>query len=94
MMMAELTSILVLSTARPVLDGTKLASVDTFSIELPVEAFASVIVTARATDGTPREPTGVSAAKAVEQLGLKLEPRRIPMETIVVDHIARVPTDS
>jgi uncharacterized protein (TIGR03435 family) len=36
----------------------------------------------------------VSAVKAVEQLGLKMEPRRIPVDTIVVDQIERVPSDN
>lgn len=94
MTMAELRSVLVMSTARPVIDGTKLGGAYTFSIELPVEAFASVGVPVRGADGTPREPTGVSATKAVEQLGLELVPRRFPMDTIVVDHIERVPSDN
>jgi uncharacterized protein (TIGR03435 family) len=94
MTMAELRSVLVMSTARPVIDGTKLTGAYTFSIELPVEAFASVGAAVRGADGTPREPTGVSAPKAVEQLGLELVPRRFPMDTIVVDHIERVPTEN
>lgn len=94
MTMAELRSVLVMSTARPVIDGTKLTGAYTFSIELPVEAFASVGASIPTRDGTLREPTGVSATKAVEALGLKLEPRRFPMDTIVVDSIARAPSDN
>jgi uncharacterized protein (TIGR03435 family) len=40
------------------------------------------------------EPTGVSTVKAVEELGLKLEPRRMMVDTIVVDRIERTPTDN
>lgn len=94
MTMAELRSVLVMSTARPVIDGTKLTGAYAFSIELPVEAFASVGASIPTRDGTLREPTGVSATKAVEQLGLRLEPRRVSMDTIVVDHIERAPSDN
>jgi uncharacterized protein (TIGR03435 family) len=40
------------------------------------------------------DPSGVSAFKAVEKLGLKLEPRRILLDTIVVDTIERAPTEN
>ena len=92
--MAELTSILVLSTGRPVINATKLTGVYKFSIELPTEAFASVSAQVSAQTGRTVDPSGASAPKAVEQLGLKLEPRRIPMDTIVVDKIERVPSDN
>jgi uncharacterized protein (TIGR03435 family) len=94
MSMSELTSILVLSTGRPVINATKLTGVYKFSIELPTEAFASVSAQVAARTGTTVEPSGVSAVRAVEQLGLRLEPRRIPMDTIVVDKIERTPTDN
>jgi uncharacterized protein (TIGR03435 family) len=35
-----------------------------------------------------------SVFTAVQQLGLKLEARKAPMETIVVDHVERTPTDN
>lgn len=35
---------------------------------------------------------GGSIFKSVEQLGLKLEPRRSPVEVIVIDHVEKVPT--
>lgn len=97
--MAEFASILTQNTGRPVLDRTGLTGLYRFSIELPPDAFvvpglaaAGITTTVQ---GTPlNEPTGESAVKAVEQLGLKLEPRRIPVDTIVVDHIERVPTDN
>jgi uncharacterized protein (TIGR03435 family) len=95
--MAELAAILYQNTGRPVLDRTKLTGIYKFSIELPTDEWvmtglgaAGITTTVQ---GTPiNEPTGVSAVKAVEQLGLKLEPRRIPVDVIVVDQIERVPT--
>jgi uncharacterized protein (TIGR03435 family) len=70
----------------------------TFSIELPPDAWlertsASAGITTNAA-GTPlNEPTGLSAVKAVEHLGLKLESRRMPVDTIIVDQIQRTLTD-
>jgi uncharacterized protein (TIGR03435 family) len=36
----------------------------------------------------------LSAAKAVQALGLRLERRRAPIDVIVVDSINRTPTDN
>jgi uncharacterized protein (TIGR03435 family) len=39
-------------------------------------------------------PSGTSVLGAVQQLGLKLEPRKSPVETIVVDHLEKSPTEN
>ena len=99
MTMSELVSILTLHTGQPVIDSTRLTGVYNFSIELPVPPFvvrglAAAGITTRA-DGTPlNQPSGGSAVKAVEQLGLRLEPRRLSIDTIIVDKIERVPRDN
>ena len=97
--MAEFVSILTQNTGRPVLDRTGLTGLYRFSIELPSDAFvvpgllaAGITTTVQ---GIPlTEPTGASTVKAVEELGLKLEPRRMMVDTIVVDRIERTPTDN
>jgi uncharacterized protein (TIGR03435 family) len=92
MAMPDFASLLAANTGRPVLDRTNLTGVYTFSIELPPDAWLERV---SASAGTPsNEPTGLSAIKAVEQLGLKLESRRMPVDTIVVDKIERIPTDN
>jgi uncharacterized protein (TIGR03435 family) len=97
MTMAEFAALLSTNTGRPVVDRTNLAGVYAFSIELPTDAW-SVRMNASAgrttaRDGTPlNEPVAVSVPRNVERLGLKLEPRRIPVDIIVIDHIERAPS--
>jgi uncharacterized protein (TIGR03435 family) len=82
-----------------VVDSTKLTGLYKLRIELPPPAFVPGLLASLGVsttpDGTPiNDPSGVSTVKAVEQLGLKLEPRRIPLDTVVVDEIERVPTEN
>jgi uncharacterized protein (TIGR03435 family) len=39
-------------------------------------------------------PSGSSVLGAVQQLGLKLDPRKTPVETLMVDHLERAPTEN
>jgi len=45
-------------------------------------------------NGNPREPTGVSTFRAVENLGLKLQELRSPVNVLVVDNVNRTPTEN
>jgi uncharacterized protein (TIGR03435 family) len=40
------------------------------------------------------DPGGLSITAAVQQLGLKLEPRKVPIDFVVVDHLEKAPTDN
>jgi uncharacterized protein (TIGR03435 family) len=40
------------------------------------------------------DPSGNVVAASVEKLGLKLEARKAPVETIVVDHLEKIPTEN
>jgi uncharacterized protein (TIGR03435 family) len=40
------------------------------------------------------DPSGPTLFNAVQQLGLKLEPKKTPVETIVVDHLEKTPTEN
>lgn len=44
--------------------------------------------------GAPTDPGIISMFDAVEKLGLKLEPRKIPRPVIVIDKIERTPTEN
>jgi uncharacterized protein (TIGR03435 family) len=96
--MAELATLLAFTVDRPVVDGTRLAGLYRLRIELPppISPISTVLLpldlipldAARRT-----EPNVVSPFKAVETSGLKLEARRLPLDTTVVDQIARTPTE-
>jgi uncharacterized protein (TIGR03435 family) len=43
---------------------------------------------------TASDPSGSSIFQTVQQLGLRLEPRKAPVETIVVDHLEKTPTEN
>jgi uncharacterized protein (TIGR03435 family) len=40
------------------------------------------------------DPSGGSIFVAIRELGLRLEPRKLPVETIVVDHLEKTPTEN
>jgi len=48
--------------------------------------------------GPPQESGGtepaVSIFSSIQRLGLKLEPRKVPLDTIVVDRIEKTPTEN
>ena len=67
--MPEIANILTLDTERPVLDRTNLAGTFNFHIEYD-------------NNGTSDRP---SIFKAIEEVGLKLEPSRAPVEVWVIE---------
>lgn len=43
---------------------------------------------------TIADPSGTSIFQSVQQMGLKLEPRKAPVDTIIVDHVEKTPTEN
>jgi uncharacterized protein (TIGR03435 family) len=80
------------SLDRPVLDKTRLTGRYDFKLEWSLEAL-NVSSPTTATDSeapTASQPNGPSLFAALqEQLGLRLEPQKAPVETLVIDHVAR-----
>jgi len=44
--------------------------------------------------GAVPDPSGSSVFQSVQKLGLRLEPRKVPVDLIVVDHLEKVPTEN
>ena len=86
--MSEFAFNITPAAGRPVLDKTGLDATRYFCA-----VFFSPL-SAQATDGPP-ESGPLDIFRALEQqLGLKLEPNKAPIEILIVDHAARVPTDN
>jgi uncharacterized protein (TIGR03435 family) len=72
----------------PVVDLSDLKGGYDFSLEYSVRGRGDA---GRSGDGAG-DSTGATMFEAVEQLGLKLEPRKLAVSVIVIDHVERVPT--
>jgi uncharacterized protein (TIGR03435 family) len=103
--MVELLTSLV---DRPVLDMTELKGNYQVSLDLPMEdvlilarrqaAALGIDMPAPPPGANPADaastPGGSAVFTAMEKLGLKLDARKAPVETIVVDHLEKTPTDN
>lgn len=89
-------------TDRPVVDMTGLKGNYDFVLELSSEDFRAMGIRAAIAAGANIPPqvlqqvetSGDSLASALEQLGLRLEPRKAPIETLVVDHAEKTPSEN
>lgn len=105
----ELVDLLTGLVDKPVVDMTGLTGAYKFSFDLPLEE-AMVIARRNAaqlgiqlpaqaqTGGNPADlastPGGAAIFQAIEKMGLKLDSRKAPIDTIVVDHLEKTPTDN
>lgn len=101
MTMTELVGALKTTLDELVVDRTGLTGVYQFNITLPPPLaylkLAGGIGITTTVDGKPittNDPSGISAHKAVEALGLKLEKKRLPLDVVVIDSIRREPTEN
>jgi uncharacterized protein (TIGR03435 family) len=91
---------------KPVVDMTELKGNYQIAVDLSMEdlrnvARASGVMAAMPTPGAgggehageAADPTS-SIFTSVQQLGLKLEPRKLPLDMIVVDHLEKLPTEN
>jgi uncharacterized protein (TIGR03435 family) len=85
---------------RPILDMTNLKGDYDVTLDL---SQAAIMKAARAEGFPGAPPPGAGAASdpssgliftAIQKLGLKLEPRKAPIETIVIDHLEKAPTEN
>jgi uncharacterized protein (TIGR03435 family) len=63
--------------------------------DLPIPGGGGAITGAAPGGGGPAasDPTGGSIFQAVQKLGLKLDPRNAPYETLVIDKLEKIPTE-
>ena len=88
----NLTEFLSRQTGRPVLDMTGLKGFYNFTLNYTPDAAPSA---PSPETPIPESAVGPSLFTAVqEQLGLRLEARKAPVEILVVDHAEKVPTEN
>jgi uncharacterized protein (TIGR03435 family) len=106
--MSALVDTLAPLTDRPVLDMTDLKGTYQIALDLPMEDLQIIAQKQAATLGLPMPgpppganpadlaatPGGSAIFSAMEKLGLKLDARKAPVETIVVDHLEKTPTEN
>jgi uncharacterized protein (TIGR03435 family) len=85
MTIAQLADTLSRQLKQPISDMTRLAGVFTFTLTYAPDS----------SEERPAGEAGPSVYSALqEQLGLRLEARKIPVDVVVVDHVERAPTEN
>jgi uncharacterized protein (TIGR03435 family) len=105
--MASLAETLTRFLDRPVVDQTGLKGNYKIALDLAREDLMNAVravgvvppaalgTAPGATGGAPAasDPSGGSIFRSVEQLGLKLDSRKTPIDHLVIDHLERTPTE-
>lgn len=104
MSMPDLADALSRYVDRPVVDETGLKGKYKVSLDIAMQDMMRIAKSAgflppgMAPPGpaadTASDPGGSSVFAAVQRLGVKLEPRKEPVDTIVVDHVEKAPTEN
>jgi uncharacterized protein (TIGR03435 family) len=108
MNMVALTDTLSRFFDRPVVDLTELKGTYQVELDLSMEDLRNAARSAglmglgmgggrdgaRPPSDAASDPGGLSIFAAVQQLGLKLEPRKAPLDLIVIDHLEKTPTEN
>jgi uncharacterized protein (TIGR03435 family) len=97
--MAYLADSLARFEDRPVVDMTDLKGTYDFALDYNFDDLRALILSS-APAGTPLPPTqaqaggdtGVSLLDSLQAVGLRLEPRKAPLDILVVDHMEKTPT--
>ena len=91
---------------RPVIDKTELTGAYEVAVDLSEDDAMNVARSAvmngpmgavmnGGADGPRRglsDPSGSAIMKSIQNLGLKLDPRKLPLDMVVIDHIEKTPT--
>jgi uncharacterized protein (TIGR03435 family) len=88
---------------RPVLDMTETKGSFDYTLDLSPEDYRSMTIRSAVAAGVPLPPEALrlldgasesSLHTALQTLGLKLEPRKSPVDTLVIDHAQKMPTEN
>jgi len=103
--MAAFADVLTQFMDRPVVDTTELKGSYMVILDVPVQAMAGMSFAqkvaafaglgsfgARGAAGPDSESVGPAIIQAVKRLGLELQPRKAPIELLVVDRVEKTPT--
>jgi uncharacterized protein (TIGR03435 family) len=96
--MEKIASFVSGQMGKPVADSTGLKGEYDLSLEWAPEPMGNAAPPASGADGTvppTSEPSGPNIFTALqEQLGLKLQPKKVTIEILVIDHIEKTPTEN
>ena len=102
--MAMLVGTLERFLDRSIVNATKLNGVYDFSIDVTTEDYRSMLIRSAVVAGVILPPEALrvldgssspaSLFDGLEKLGLKLEPRKAPMDVLVVDSALKIPTEN
>jgi uncharacterized protein (TIGR03435 family) len=80
---------------RPVVDLTELKGYYQVALDISIAELMRNAPGGGAASGEASDPTGgASIFDSVQKLGLKLEPRKAPVEQVVVMHVEKMPTEN
>jgi len=82
------------SVDRPVVDMTGLAGVYDFSLDYGLVGGSGVVGRAGIADTQADVRVEMSVVGALKKVGLKLDPRKLPFDHIVVDRVEKTPTEN
>lgn len=85
--LSELASMLSFQLGRPVVDRTRMKGTYTFTLQYALEPGPEAAPLPPTAQGTGAETAASLFSAIQEQLGLRLESTKAPVETIVIDHI-------
>jgi uncharacterized protein (TIGR03435 family) len=110
MTLADFATVLSRFVDKPVIDMTDLKGNFQMALDLTMEDLQNVAraqgiqmpgpgaAAGGASSSHPADaastPAGSSVFSSVQQMGLKLEARKAPLETIVIDHVEKAPTEN
>jgi uncharacterized protein (TIGR03435 family) len=88
----QMTDFLSREVQIPVVDQTGLTG--RYNYHLDIRSYVTDEIKRNADKGVPIEGPGIMAAAIQEQLGLKVDSGKVPLEVIVVDSIEKTPTEN